>query len=88
MSGEETFLELEREGDFFTFEVPTESDYESCDEGLLECWGNGGVPIEAEWHCVECTDDHTTVMLASNESVQSAFVAKFDLVQHCTYGHH
>ena len=43
LSGESTFLELEREGDFFTFEVPTASDYESCDEGSLERWDGGGV---------------------------------------------
>jgi hypothetical protein len=86
LSDESTFLELEREGDFFTFEVPTESDYESCDEGSLESWNGGGVPIESEWSCVECTDDHAAVLLASSGSVQSAFVAKFDLVQHCADG--
>ena len=32
-------------------------------------------------------DDHAAVLLASSESVQSAFVAKFDLVQHCADGH-
>ena len=45
------------------------------------------MPIESEWNCVECTDDHAAVLLASSESTQSAFVAKFDLVQHCADGH-
>ena len=87
LSGDETFLELEREGDFFTFEVPSGEGYDSCDEGLCELSSGDGEQYDSEWRCVECLDEHADVLLASSKSRQSAFVAKFDLVQHCADGH-
>ena len=33
LSGSQTYLELDREGDFFTFDVEVDSGYESCSEG-------------------------------------------------------
>ena len=84
LSGSETYLELDMEGDFFTFDVEVDSGYGSCDEG------DDGAFLCAEdgcgdemWSCVECTPEHADVLLASASSVPSAYVARFGLGPHC-----
>ena len=39
------------------------------------------------WSCAECTPEHASVLLASAGSVQSAYVTRFSLEQHCADGH-
>ena len=84
LAGSQTYLELDREGDFFTFDVEVDSGYASCGEG------DGGAFLCAEdelWSCVECTPEPADVLLTSVGSVQSAYVARFNLEQHCADGH-
>ena len=74
--GSQTYLELDREGDFFTFDVEVDSNYESCsegDDGSFMCADDDG----DVWNCVECTAEHADILLAVAGSVQSAYVAKF-----------
>ena len=89
LSGSETFLELDREGDFFVFDVPVDSGYESCEECDESLFSSVAESLDGsdEWGCVECSDEHAMVLMSAGESVQSAFVAKFDLGQHCRDGH-
>jgi hypothetical protein len=93
LSGEKTFLELEREGDFFVFEVPVDSGYESCDEGpesifMSDTQGDESNKTgESEWQCLEGTTEHQTILRVAGDSTQSAFVSKFSLEQHCIDGH-
>ena len=46
LSGSQTYLELDREGDFFTFDVEVDSGYESCsepgDDGAFMCADDDG----------------------------------------------
>ena len=80
LAGEETFLECQREGDFFVFDVPLDSGYDSCEEGPEGVFVSSASDSEvSEWQCVECTDQHQAVLGAAGSSLQSAFVAKFDL---------
>ena len=39
------------------------------------------------WNCVECTVEHADILLAAAGSIQSAYVAKINLEQHCVDGH-
>ena len=89
LSGDKTYLELDREGDFFTFDVDVESGYESCDEGDDSAFLCVEDECESDdvWKCVECTPEHADVLLTAAGSVQSAYVVKFDLQQHCNDGH-
>ena len=89
LSGSQTYLELDREGDFFTFDVEVDSGYESCsegDDGAFMCADDGGDCGDV-WDCVECTAEHADILLAIVGSVQSAYVTKFDLEQYCADGH-
>ena len=89
LSGSQTYLELDREGDFFTFDVEVDSGYESCgegDDGAFLCAEDSDSDDDM-WSCVECTPEHADILLAAASSVQSAYVAKFSLDQHCADGH-
>jgi hypothetical protein len=59
LSGSQTYLEPDREGDFFTFDVEADSGYESCgedDDGAFLCAEDGCG--DEMWSCVECTHEH------------------------------
>ena len=60
----QTYLELDREGDFFTFDVEADSGYESCsegDDGAFMCADDGGGDSDV-WDCVECATEHADIM--------------------------
>ena len=87
--GSQTYLELDREGAFFTLDVEVDSGYDSCgedDDGAFMCDDDDGDSGDM-WDCVECTAEHAGITLAAVGSVPSAYVAKFNLEQHYADGH-
>ena len=81
LSGSQTYLELDRGGDFFTFDVEVDSGYESCsegDDGVFMCADDSGDCGDV-WDCVECTAEHADILLAAAGSVQSHMLLNLTL---------
>ena len=64
LSCSQTYLGLDREGDFFTFDVEIDSGYASCGEdndGAFMCADDYGDGCDM-WDCVECVAEHADIL--------------------------
>ena len=81
LAGSKTYPGLDREGDFFTFDVEVGPGYESCGEG------DDGAFLCAEddcgddmWSCVECTPECCVLQVASSTMISCGVEPLFTLV--------